>query len=344
MRAPSFTPRRVWANKDSHNPTGKLYTFARGPAMRAFFQARTHQSHMNVTSTPPPRWLSAAPVLFVLLWATGFVGAGLSMPHSEPFTFLTARFAAVVPLMAVLAFFLRAPWPSRSGAVNAIFVGAVIHGIYLGAVFWVVDRGMPTGVSALIVGLQPLLTAIIAGWLLGDDVQPRHWFALVLGLAGVVAVLWPKLNLQDSGITAVTVIAGFVGVSAISLGSVFQKRFGGGIHLVTGAVWQYVGAALATGLAALAFEDGIIIWNQDVVIAFLWLTLVLSIGAVSLYMVMIRHGQVSKVSTVFYLVPALAALIGWVMFGETLNLLQISGMAVCALAVAIATRPERSAE
>lgn len=301
-----------------------------------------NQIQMNVTSTPPPRWLSAAPVLFVLLWATGFVGAGLSMPHSEPFTFLTARFAAVVPFMAGLAYFLRSPWPSTSGVLNAIFVGAVIHGIYLGAVFWVIDRGMPTGVSALIVGLQPLLTAIIAGWVLDDDVRPRHWFALILGLAGVVAVLWPKLNLQDSGINPVTITAGFVGVSAISLGTVFQKRFGSRVHLVTGAVWQYVGAALATGIAALLFEEGIIIWNQDVVIAFLWLTLVLSIGAVSLYMVMIRHGQVSKVSTVFYLVPALAALIGWVMFGETLSLLQIVGMTVCALAVAIATRPERS--
>ncbi len=297
----------------------------------------------TVPQNDQPRWLGAAPIVFVLLWATGFVGAGLSMPHSEPFTFLTARFAAVVPLMAALAFVLRAPWPSRADALNAIFVGAVIHGVYLGAVFWVVDRGMPTGVSALIVGLQPLITAVLAGWLLGDDVRPRHWFALVLGLAGVVLVLWPKLNLQDSGINTITITAGFVGVAAISLGTVYQKRFVTGVNLVTGAVWQYVGAAFATGIAALCFEEGLIVWNRDVIIAFLWLTLVLSIGAVNLYMVMIRHGQVSKVSTVFYLVPAIAALIAWVMFGETLNLLQIAGMAICALAVAIATRPDRQA-
>ncbi len=295
------------------------------------------------TRESPPSWLAAAPIFFVLLWATGFVGAGLSMPHSEPFTFLTARFAAVVPLMAGLAVILRAPWPSRADALNAIFVGAVIHGVYLGAVFWVVDRGMPTGVSALIVGLQPLITAVLAGWLLGDDVRLRHWFALALGLGGVVLVLWPKLNLSGSGITPVTIAAGFVGVSAISLGTVYQKRFVTGVNLVTGAVWQYVGAALATGIAALLFEEGTIVWNQDVILAFLWLTLVLSIGAVSLYMVMIRHGQVSKVSAVFYLVPAIAALIAWFMFGETLNLLQIAGMAICALAVAIATRPDRQA-
>ncbi len=295
---------------------------------------------MSIPPAPdlPPRWLAAAPIAFVLLWATGFVGAGLSMPHSEPFTFLTARFAAVVPLMTVLALFLKARWPRRVDIFHAIFVGAIVHGVYLGAVFWVIDRGMPTGVSALIVGLQPLLTAILAGWLLGDDVRPRHWFALALGLAGVVLVLWPKLNLSDSGITPVTIAAGFVGVAAISLGTVYQKRYVTGVNLITGAVWQYVGATLATGVAALMFEEGIITWNQDVIIALLWLTLVLSIGAVSLYMVMIRHGQVSKVSTVFYLVPALAALIAWVMFGETLTALQIAGMAVCALAVAITTR------
>ena len=208
------------------------------------------------TRDTPPRWLAAAPVFFVLLWATGFVGAGLSMPHSEPFTFLTARFAAVVPLMAALAVLVKAPWPSRAGALNAVFVGAVIHGIYLGAVFWVIDRGMPTGVSALIVGLQPLLTAVIAGRLLGDDVRPRHWFGLGLGLAGVILVLWPKLNLEGSGINAVTIAAGFVGVASISLGTVYQKRFVTGVNLVTGAVWQYVGATLATGLGPLRLKRG----------------------------------------------------------------------------------------
>ena len=289
----------------------------------------------------PPRWLAAAPGVFVLLWATGFIGAGLSMPHSEPFTFLTARFGAVVPLMAVLAVLLKAPWPARADAFNAIFVGAVIHGIYLGAVFWVIHRGMPAGVSALIIGLQPLLVAVIAGRLLGDEVRLRHWLGLVLGLGGVVLVLWPKLNLEGSGINAVTIGVSFIGVLAITLGTVYQKRFVTGVNLVTGAVWQYVGATLATGLGALCLEEGIIVWNRDVLIAFGWLTLVLSIGAVSLYMVMIRHGQVSKVFAVFYLVPAFSALIAWAMFGETLSLMQISGMAVCALAVALATRAER---
>ena len=290
------------------------------------------------TQSNAPAWLPVAPVLFVLLWATGFVGAGLSMPHSEPFTFLTARFAAVVPLMALLAFAVKASWPKPRDVLNVMFVGAVIHGVYLGAVFWTIDRGMPTGVAALIVGLQPLMTAVLAGWMLGDEVRARHWTALGLGLVGVMLVLWPKLDLLDSGINSVTITAGFVGVMAISLGTVFQKRFATGVNLITGAVWQYAGATLATGIAALAVEDLQITWNRDVIIAFAWLTLVLSIGAVHLYMVMIRHGQISKVSAVFYLVPAIAALIAWVMFGETLLLVQIAGMLICAFAVAIATR------
>ncbi len=305
--------------------------------MRAFLSLQPSLLAMaeHPNTDDAPKWLAAAPVVFVLLWATGFIGAGLSMPYTKPFTFLALRFAAVVPLMAGIALILRSPWPAGGDILNAMLIGAVIHGVYLSSVFWVVHKGMPAGVSALIVGLQPLLTAVLAGLLLGDQVRLRHWLALGLGLIGVVLVLWPKLNLQDSGINTVTITAGFVGVFAITFGTVYQKRVATGLNLVTGGVWQYVGATLATGLAALMFEDLQITWDRDVLVAFLWLTFVLSIGAVSLYMVMIRHGQVSKVSAVFYLVPAVAALIAWVMFGETLTLLQIFGMAVCAFAVAI---------
>ena len=216
--------------------------------------------------------------------------------------------------------------------------GAVTHGIYLGAVFWVVHRGMPTGIAALIVGLQPLLAATLAGPVLGEQVRPRHWAALFAGLGGVVLVLWPRLNISASGVDAVTITAGFVGVLAITGGTVYQKHKATGLNLVTAGVWQYVGATVTTGAAAFLFEDLAITWNRDVTIALVWLTLVLSIGAVSLYMVMIRHGQVSRVSAVFYLVPGLAALIAWWLFGETLSWLQMLGMLICAAAVASATR------
>ncbi|MEM7428534.1 MAG: DMT family transporter [Pseudomonadota bacterium] len=289
-------------------------------------------------SPDPPAWLSATPLFFVFMWSTGFIGAGLSMPHAEPFTFLTVRFASVVPLMAFLALILRSEWPRGIDVFHAFLVGAVIHGIYLGAVFWVVHAGMPAGISALIVGLQPIATAFVAGWVLGERLEAKHWTGLVLGLFGVILVLWPKLNLQDSGITATTVVVGFLGVFCLTAGSLYQKRFATRINLVTGAVWQYVGAAVASGLIALVTERLHITWNLDVFIALVWLVLALSIGAVSLYMVMLRHGQVTRVAAVFYLVPGTAAAIAWLMFGETLSIIQILGMAVCTFGVALATR------
>lgn len=288
--------------------------------------------------TEAPAWLSATPLLFVLLWSTGFVGAGLSMPHAEPFTFLTARFASVVPLMALLALILKSEWPRGIGVFHALLVGAVIHGVYLGAVFWVVHEGMPAGISALIVGLQPIVTAFAAGLLLGERLTFKHWVGLLLGLFGIVLVLWPKLNLQGSGINSTTISVGFLGVFCITAGTLYQKRFATGLNLVTGAVWQYIGATLATGIIALSIETLHITWNRDVLIALVWLVLVLSIGAVSLYMVMIRHGQVTRISAVFYLVPGVAAVITWFLFGETLTLIQVLGIAICTFAVALATR------
>ncbi len=285
-----------------------------------------------------PGWLSATPLLFVLLWSTGFVGAGLSMPHAEPFTFLTVRFVSVVPLMALLALVLKSGWPRGVGIFHALLVGAVIHGIYLGAVFWVVHEGMPAGISALIVGLQPIVTAFAAGWILGERLTSKHWIGLLLGLFGIVLVLWPRLNLQGSGINLATISIGFLGVFCITAGTLYQKRFATGLNLVTGAVWQYIGAALASGLIAVSIENLHITWNRDVIIALVWLVLVLSIGAVSLYMVMIRHGQVTRITAVFYLVPGVAAVITWLLFGETLTLLQIIGIVICTFAVALATR------
>ena len=286
----------------------------------------------------PPAWLNATPLLFVLLWSTGFVGAGLAMPHAEPFTFLTLRFASVVPLMALLALVLKSDWPRGTGVFHAFLVGAVIHGIYLGAVFWVVHQGMPAGISALIVGLQPIVTAFGAGWLLGERLTGKHWVGLLLGLFGIVLVLWPRLNLEGSGINASTISVGFLGVFCITAGTLYQKRYATGLNLVTGAVWQYIGAAMATGLVALAIEDLHVTWNRDVIIALAWLVLVLSIGAVSLYMVMIRHGQVTRITAIFYLVPGVAAVITWILFGETLTVVQIAGILICTFAVALATR------
>lgn len=279
-----------------------------------------------------------APSLFVLLWSTGYIGARLGAPHSEPLSFLTVRFAIAAGLLAAIAVIARAKWPDARSALHAFVVGVLIHGFYLGGVFWAIDRGMPAGVAALIVGLQPVLTALAAGPALGERITPKHWMGLAIGLVGVALVLAPKLDVADAGITIATIVPTVIGTVAITIGTVYQKRFATGTDLMTGGVFQYVGALAVVGIGALAHENFEITWTGEFIIALVWLILALSIGAITLLMLLIRAGAVSRIASLFYLVPAMTALIAFFLFGETLNWIQLSGMAVTAIAVALVAR------
>ena len=276
------------------------------------------------------------PATFVVLWATGFIGARYAMPWAEPFTFLAARFVLAALLLAAIAAALGGARTTRGEALHAAIAGVLMHGIYLGGVFWAIHRGMPAGLSALIVGLQPLITAVLAGALLGETILPRHWLGLAAGFAGVVVVLWPKLGALG-GVTAATLAASLVAVAGMSLGTIWQKRFASGGNLVAATFWQYVGGAAVMAAASLAFETRTVTINGELVFALAWLVLVLSIGAIFLLMVMIREGEMSKVASLFYLVPAATALMAWPLFGEALSVPQILGMALATLGVGLAT-------
>lgn len=282
------------------------------------------------------------PASFVVLWATGFIGARYAMPWAEPFTFLAVRFVLATVLLAGLMVVLGSKRATRTEALHATVAGILMHGIYLGAVFWAIHRGMPAGLSALIVGLQPLITAVLAGRFLGEAILPRHWVGLAVGLLGVIIVLWPKLGALGGGVTAETLVASIVSVLGMSAGTVWQKRFASGGDLVAATMWQYVGGAALMALASLAFETHTVIINGELIFAMAWLVLVLSIGAIFLLMVMIRDGEMSKVASLFYLVPAVTAVIAWALFGEQLNLVQLVGMAIATLGVGLATaRPAK---
>lgn len=278
------------------------------------------------------------PALFVVLWATGFIGARYAMPWSEPFSFLAVRFALAAAILFVLSFALRSRPLSPRQAAHAVLVGALVHGVYLGAVFWAIRNGMPAGLSALIVGLQPLITAVMAGFALGEKVLPRHWAGLTIGFVGIAIVLAPRIGDALGGVTAATLVACVFGVGAISAGTVWQKRHLAGADLVSGTLWQYVGATAVVAAGSFAFETRTFVVTGELVFALAWLVLVLSIGAIFLLMHMIREGEMAKVSSLFYLVPAVTALIAWVLFGETLTPLQLVGMVVTMVGVAMATR------
>jgi drug/metabolite transporter (DMT)-like permease len=287
-------------------------------------------------------WVAVASASFVVIWATGFVVARLSAPHVEPLTFLTVRFAIAGFALVGLAFVFKARWPSYSVASHAVAAGALLHGGYLGACYWAVAHGLPAGIAALIAGLQPILTAVLAGRLLGERITRRHWLGLVIALGGVVLVLAPKLNLAHiDGTTPVTVLAMVFGALSMTLGSIYQKRHVSHVDLLAATAWQYAGGLAVVAIGAVISENFRFDATRDAWIALGWSVIVLSIGAILLLMALIRHGDVARVSALIFLVPAVAALMTWLLFGETLALVQIAGMLVCAAGVLIVTRGGR---
>ena len=288
---------------------------------------------------------SLIPATFVLLWSTGFIGARYAMPWAEPFTFLTVRFALTFLILGAMMAALQSRKASRFDIAHALAAGALMHGVYLGGVFWAIRHGMPAGLAALIVGLQPLITAVLAGRLLGEKILPRHWAGLAAGFVGVVIVLWPKLSTSTDGLGWPALAAAIAAVLGMSAGTIWQKRSGSRADMVTGTFWQYVGATVPMAIGSALLETRQFILTGELIFAMAWLVLVLSIGAIFLLMVMIRDGEMSKVASLFYLVPAVTALLAWALFGESLSLVQIAGMALATFGVGLATaqpRPTRA--
>jgi drug/metabolite transporter (DMT)-like permease len=281
--------------------------------------------------------LALMPGLFVLLWSTGFIGGKLGLPYAEPMTFLVLRFSLVTALMLVVSFATRASWPRRwSEAGHIAVVGLLLQGGYLGGVFIGIAAGVSAGLSALIVGIQPALTAALAGALLGEPVTLKQWLGLGLGLIGVFLVAASKIELGGTQLfgVAVTVLALF----GITLGTLYQKRFCGGMDLRSGTVIQNAVAALLMLCGAAAFENFHVEWHGRFVFALTWLCLVLSVGATLLLFALLRYGAAARVASLFYLVPPVTALMAYLFFGETLGAMALFGMAVAVAGVALVNR------
>jgi drug/metabolite transporter (DMT)-like permease len=285
-------------------------------------------------------WTSAMPGLFVLLWSTGFIGAKYGLPYVEPFTFLALRFALVIVLLGAVVALTRAPWPHSPRLAGHLAVsGLLVHAVYLGGVFAAIHRGVPSGLVALVAGLQPLLTAVVAGKLLGESVSPRQWLGLGLGLVGVVMVLATRLaGVSLAGFGWDGMLFAGAALLGITAGTLYQKRFCTGMDLRTGTLIQY-GAALAAMLpVAWACETMAVRWSPAFGFAMAWLVLVLSLGAISLLMTLIRLGEAARVASLFYLVPPVTALLAFLLFDEVLTPLGLAGMATTAAGVAMVVR------
>ena len=284
------------------------------------------------------------PALFVLLWSTGFVGAKYGLPYAPPFTFLALRLAVAAVLLAVLAAGLRSARMAATGQYGrASVVGLLLHAGYLGGVFFAISRGVPAGVSAVIVSLQPVLTAVLASRVLGERPSARQWVGLALGLAGVALVVGPGIAEAGSAepLPVAGLVACVVALASGTLGTVWQKRHGDGIPLIWGTAVQYAAATTLLLAVAAATEDMSIHWTAHFVGALVWLVLVLSIGAVLLLLVLLRRGTAAGVSSLYYLVPPATAVEAYFLFGERVSGLALVGIGVTALGVALVVVPPR---
>lgn len=279
------------------------------------------------------------PLLFVLLWSTGFIGAKLGLPYIEPLHFLSLRYALVLALMGGVVLLTRAPWPrDRRQAVHIAVSGVLVHGVYLGGVFSAIEAGLPAGITAVVVGLQPLLTALGAGALLGERMGPWRWAGLALGFLGVALVVEGKFgSLPAQGLLPLLTPA-LAALAGITAGTLYQKRFCPNFDLRTGALLQFTPCLVLTALAAGLTETGQVNWAPELLFALAWLVLVLSLGAITLLNLLIRRGGAVDVASLFYLTPPTTALMALALFGETLGAAALLGMMLAVAGVALARR------
>ena len=281
-----------------------------------------------------PGWAAVAPFLFVLLWSSGFIGSKLGVPYAEPLTFLTLRFCIVLGVLIPIALVTRAPWPQGWRQLAHIaFAGLLIQALYLSGCVWSLRLGLPSGVLSLVVSMQPLFTAAFAGLTLGERVLPRQWGGLMLGFLGTAMVVAHKTS---SGLTVQMMAPAVASLIGITVGTLWQKRHCPAFDLRTGAIIQYGASLVVTAVLAFTMETREVQWSGQFVFALLWVAFVLSIGAISLLNYLIRSGTAVNVTSLFYTVPPVTALMAWAIFGETLTGLSLLGMAVAVVGVWLA--------
>ena len=261
--------------------------------------------------------------IFVLIWSTGFVIARLAMPYVEPATFLFWRFAGVLAAMAVLNFIWRITWPTRSQIGHIAIAGTLLQFGYLMGVWFAVRLGMTAGLAAIIVGLQPILTAWFAAWV-SEKVSPRQWLGLAFGFTGVALVVAEKIGFNH--IPFVSYVLAFLALLSITFGTLYQKKYCPVFDLRAGSSIQFGVSAVLSFFCMYFFETGVMVWNASVIGALLWAIFPLSIGSISLLFMMIRKGAATKVTSLLYLTPPTTALMAWLLFREPFTALMAVGL------------------
>lgn len=275
---------------------------------------------------------ASLPLLFILLWSSGYVAGKLALAHTGPLTLLTLRFGLAAVVLISLALATGAPWPHRASAWGHLaVVGLLMQVLHFSCIYFALQWGLSAGVAGLMIGLMPLATALGAHLWLAESLGTRQALGLLGGLAGVALVVaekplagaWPAYG------------AAALGLLGLVAGTLYQKRFCAHMDLRTGSAIQFAASSLALLPFALAFETMKITWSGEFIFALAWLCVVLSLGAITLLYILIRRGAAARVASLFYLVPPCTAVVAWFLFGERLSALAWAGMALVALGVAL---------
>jgi drug/metabolite transporter (DMT)-like permease len=289
----------------------------------------------NAVSRPAPAWLSPIPIFFVVLWSTGFIVAKFGLPYAPPITFLILRCCGALLVLLPLVLIWKAPWPDARASGHIAVAGLLLQAGYLAGVWSAIKLGMPAGVAALIVGMQPILTAAFAP-LIGETVRPRQWLGLLFGLSGVALVVAAKISLI--GLSTAAIIASLLALAAITIGTMYQRHFCPRFDLRTGTAIQFGASTVLLLPVAVWFEDfslplTTVQWTPSFIGALLWSVLALSIGAIFLLFKLLRRSDATQVTSLLYLTPPTTAVMAWIMFGEAFSLLGMLGMAIAVVGV-----------
>jgi drug/metabolite transporter (DMT)-like permease len=277
-----------------------------------------------------------APALFVLLWSTGFVGAKYGLPYADPFIFLSVRILIAAILLFALARILNMPVGiGRQAVARSGLIGFFLHACYLGGVFYAIAQGLPAGVAAVVTSLQPVLVSVFAVKVLGEQLRRSQIVGLATGLVGVVLVLGPSINAQIPTPALIAILIALMGSTTATL---LQKKLGSDIPLISGTAYQYLFSGCVLGLIALATQETSITWSSRFTAAFIWLIVILSVGAILLLLWLLNTGSAAKVSSLFYLVPPATAVEAFFLFGEIVNTQGFLGIGITALGVWLVMR------
>jgi drug/metabolite transporter (DMT)-like permease len=298
---------------------------ARAP-LRALRHVDDQQDIAHPEALKKPEELLA--YTFVLIWASGFIVARWAAPHADPLTFLVYRYLLSIAVFAVASLALGVPWPREWGAWrDALVAGMLIHGLYLGGVFWAIFHGMPAGVTALVTGLHPILTAALAIPLLHERVTGRQWIGIAVGFVGVGLVVAPAVNAAHA-FPLMALFSSLVATLGFALGTVWQKRSRPAMDLRVNAAIQFIGALALTAPLAWWLEDGRFDRSPAAFGALAWAVLVLSVGGISLLLFLLKRGAASRVAPLLYVSPPVAAFLAFLLFGESLAAIQVTGAAL----------------